>query len=219
MDDGGPQAAARDARRQAIVDVARNVFMAEGFAETSMSAIAVRIGGSKGTLYNYFRSKQDLFAAVIQDDCDRKQAVLFDSLPAEGDDVEAVLREVGRRYTHLVLSEASVQLSRAVIAEAIRFPELGRVLYEAGPKRGRVRMAVFVEQQMRLGRIRRADAPRVVDQFCDMCLGGLYRQRLMNVSEAPSDAEVQENVDAAIEVIMAAYGMTPKQPRQSARTA
>ncbi len=211
MDDGGPQPTARDARRQAIVDVAREVFMAEGFAETSMSAIAAQVGGSKGTLYNYFRSKQDLFSAVIQDDCDLKQAVLFDSLLAEGDDVEAVLREVGLRYTHLVLGEAAVQLSRAVIAEAVRFPELGRVLYEAGPKRGRVRLAVFMEQQMRLGRIRRADASRVVDQFCDMCLGALYRQRLMNVIEAPGDAQVQENVEAAVEVIMAAYGVKSAQ--------
>ena len=211
MDDGGFRATARDSRRQAIVDVAREVFMVEGFAEASMSAIAAQVGGSKGTLYNYFRSKQDLFAAVIQDDCDRKQAVLFDSLLAEGDDVEAVLREVGLRYTHLVLSEPAVQLSRAVIAEAVRFPELGRVLYEAGPKRGRVRMAAFVEQQMRLGRVRRADASRVVDQFCDMCLGALYRQRLMNVTGEPSEAQVRENVEAATEVIMAAYSLAPAQ--------
>ena len=107
--------------------------MADGFAEASMSAIAAQVGGSKGTLYNYFRSKQELFSAVIQDDCDRKQAGLFDSLCAEGDDVEAVLREVGQRYTHLVLSDAAVELSRAVIAEAVRFPELVRVLHEAGP--------------------------------------------------------------------------------------
>ena len=208
MDDGGVRATARDSRRQAIVDVAREVFMVEGFAEASMSTIAAQVGGSKGTLYNYFRSKQDLFSAVIQDDCDCRQAVLFDSLYAEGDDVEAVLREVGLRYTHLVLSDVAVQLSRAVIAEAVRFPELGRVLYEAGPKRGRVRMAAFVEQQMQLGRIRRADAARVVDQFCDMCLGGFYRQRLMNVIGEPSDAQVHENVKAATEVIMAAYSLT-----------
>ncbi len=189
--------------------------MREGFAEASMSAIAVQVGGSKGTLYNYFRSKQELFSAVIQDDCDLKQAVLFDSLHAEGDDIYGVLREVGRRYTHLVLSDAAVRLSRVVIAEAVRFPELGRVLYEAGPKRGRVRMAAFVEQQMRLGRIRRADAARVVDQFCDMCLGGLYRQRLMNVVGEPSDALVNDYVEAAVEVIMAAYDIAPRSVRST----
>ena len=212
MDDGGVRPTARDCRRQAIVDVAREVFMADGFAEASMSAIAAQVGGSKGTLYNYFRSKQELFSAVIQDDCDRVQAILFKSLYTESEDVEAVLYEAGLRYTHIVLGDAMVQLSRAVIAEAVRFPELGRVLYEAGPKRGRVRLAAFLEQQMQRGRIRRADATCVVDQFCDMCLGHLYRQRLMNVIGEPSDALVRKNVQGAVEVIMAAYG-SPAQAR------
>ena len=205
MDDGCAKALARDGRRQAIVDVARDVFIIEGFAEASMSTIAARVGGSKGTLYNYFPSKQDLFAAVIRDDCERKQAALFDSLKADGDDIRAVLGEVGRRYTHLVLSDEVVLLNRIVIAEVSRFPELGRVMYDAGPKRGRVRMAAYIEQQMRVERIRRANAVRIVDQFCDMCLGSFYRQRLLNVIEPPSGAEVDENVDSAVDVLMAAY--------------
>ena len=206
MDDGDFRATARDSRRQGIVDVAREVFMAEGFAEASMSTIAARVGGSKGTLYYYFPSKQDLFAAVIQDDCDRKQAVLFDSLMAEGEDVAAVFGEMGRRYTHLVLSEPVVQLSRVVIAESMRFPELGRVMYEAGPKRGRRRMAAYVEAQMAAGRLRPADAMRLVNQFCDMCLGSWHRKRLMNVVGPPDEAQVDDLVDSAVRVILAAYG-------------
>ena len=53
----------RDARRELILDVAQDVFLEEGFAAASMSTIAARLGGSKGTLYNYFRSKDELFAA------------------------------------------------------------------------------------------------------------------------------------------------------------
>lgn len=45
-----------------------------------MSAIAARLAGSKGTLYNYFKSKQDLPPAVIQSDCELSQADLFDDL-------------------------------------------------------------------------------------------------------------------------------------------
>ena len=103
-----PKAVARDARRQAILAVAREVFMEDGYAAASMSAIAARVGGSKGTLYNYFPSKEDLFTAVIQDECELKQAALFDNLTAEGDDATKVLREVGRRYTSMVLSERTI---------------------------------------------------------------------------------------------------------------
>jgi AcrR family transcriptional regulator len=67
MDDGCKQATAKDVRRQAIMQIARDIFLEEGYAAASMSAIAARLGGSKGTLYNYFASKEELFKAVIQD--------------------------------------------------------------------------------------------------------------------------------------------------------
>jgi TetR/AcrR family transcriptional repressor of mexJK operon len=56
----------RDKRREAILDVARSVFSEEGYAATSMSSIAARLGGSKGTLYNYFKSKEELFGAYAR---------------------------------------------------------------------------------------------------------------------------------------------------------
>ncbi len=205
MDEGCAKTLARDTRRQAILEVAYQVFMEDGYAAASMSSIASRVGGSKGTLYNYFPSKQELFEAVIRNECDLKQAAMFDSLEAEGEDVEAALREAGRRYTLMVLSEQTVLLSRMVIAETTRLPELGQVLYEAGPKRSRVRLAAYVRRQMRAGRLRIGDADRMIDQYCEMCLSPLYRQRLMNVIGPPSEALVGETVDAALAVIMAAY--------------
>ena len=215
MDEGCPRSSARDVRRLGILEVARGVFMEDGFATASMSTIAARVGGSKGTLYNYFPSKHELFAAVIQHECDLKQAAMFDSLEARGEDVEAVLREVGRRYTQLVLGEPSMLLTRMVVAESTRSPELGRVLYEAGPKRARLRMTIYVEDQIAAGRLRAADATRMVEQYCDMCLAGLYRQRLMNVSGPPSEQTVCDNVEAALTVILTAYG--PKsQPHTAA---
>ncbi len=84
--------------------------MTQGFAKASMSATARQVGGSKATLYSYFPSKYALFAAVIQDHCERRQADLFDTFDVEGDDVAAVLQKVGCRYTHLVPSEPIVQL-------------------------------------------------------------------------------------------------------------
>lgn len=74
----------RDSRRENILSIAREVFMEEGYAAASMSTIAARVGGSKGTLYNYFRSKAELFVAVIQHQCDLSQAELFDGID-EGD--------------------------------------------------------------------------------------------------------------------------------------
>src|SRR5580698_7433873 len=74
-----------DAKRRAILDVASEVFVAQGYAATSMSEIAARLGGSKGTLYNYFRSKEELFSAFIVDTCQGPAMTYFDRLPPIGE--------------------------------------------------------------------------------------------------------------------------------------
>ena len=58
-----------EAKRQQILDGALVIFAAHGFEGASMSAIARESGVSKGTLYNYFTNKADLFAAFVEHNC------------------------------------------------------------------------------------------------------------------------------------------------------
>ena len=62
----GKREARKEERRLAILDVAKRSFLESGYSATSMSAISVELGGSKGTLWNYFPSKEELFAAVLE---------------------------------------------------------------------------------------------------------------------------------------------------------
>ena len=56
----------RETTRSEILQIAGDMFLDVGFAGTSMSAIAARLGGSKGTLYNYFESKEELLEAFVR---------------------------------------------------------------------------------------------------------------------------------------------------------
>src|SRR5260221_4043992 len=116
---------ARDERRAAILDIAMNEFLAAGYAATSMSSIAARIGGSKATLYNYFSSKEELFEACVTARCEQLQAIIYE-VEAEGGDFRASLQRVGERFLALILSDDAIATFRLVVAEAGRFPELGR---------------------------------------------------------------------------------------------
>jgi AcrR family transcriptional regulator len=214
MDDGDFRASARDARRLTILEVARAVFIEDGFAAASMSTIAARLGGSKGTLYNYFESKEALFAAVVTHECERKIAAMFDVQGAEDGDLTTVLRGFAHRYTRMVLSEDAMSFTRMVVAESSRAPELGATFYEAGPRRSRARMAAYLERQMAAGRLARTDARRAVQQFCDLCLSGYYTKRLMNIIPPPSEKEIEANVEAAVTLLLKAYG--PIQPAAAA---
>jgi AcrR family transcriptional regulator len=204
MDMNSPKAIGRDARRQAILDIARDIFMQEGFAAASMSSIAARVGGSKATLYNYFSSKEELFTAMVQDQCDRNHAILFDFDAGDGDFIEA-LRRLGERFVRLMLSDEILAMHRLVIAEAGRFPELGQTLYEAGPKRGHARLSAFLRDHMHRNGLRADDMDRAAAQLMDLCLTDLYRQRLWNVRGAPTAEEVHANVDEALRTFIAAH--------------
>src|ERR1700759_2067121 len=97
--------AKRGDRRDAILDVAYECFVAEGYGATSMSTIAARLGGAKGTLYNYFRSKEELFDAVIRRSCDRVHDEM-DAFPESGPLRARFIGMAQSFLTHLLAPEA-----------------------------------------------------------------------------------------------------------------
>jgi AcrR family transcriptional regulator len=193
----------RDHKRDTILAIAQEVFLAEGYAAASMSAIAARLGGSKGTLYNYFRSKAELFAAVIQSQCELQQSQMFD---VPDGDTRRFLTELGRRFARALLSDEVIAVHRIVVAEATRFPEIGEALYEAGPKRGKARLAAYLREAMADGRLKPADPERAAEHAIELVIGSLYRRRMWNVGPKPSDAEIEASIEAGVQVFMAAYG-------------
>lgn len=125
-----------EAKRDAIVQVASEVFRELGFEGASMVEIAARVGGSRATLYGYFGSKEELFVAVIHGAAKSHFDPIFAALGQEGeDDLERVLQRFGEKVLAVVCSQEVIQAQRAVIAESGR-TDIGRLFYEGGPKRG-----------------------------------------------------------------------------------
>src|SRR5262249_45654807 len=85
------------AKRRQILDGARAVFLSRGFDAASMGEIAKAAGVSKGTLYVYFENKEELFEAIVHQQCDAQAEALFDLDPNDND-VEAVLTRLGTGF-------------------------------------------------------------------------------------------------------------------------
>lgn len=129
-------------KRAEIVQVATRLFFAQGYATTTMSAIADELGGSKATLWAHFSSKEDLFAAVIDlqveifaDDVDEVLNGQTFSLPA--------LRRASLRFIDCLLRENSILMYRLVMSEGERFPEIKEMFYERGPAKLRTVITAF----------------------------------------------------------------------------
>jgi AcrR family transcriptional regulator len=199
----------KDDRRDAIVAIAKEVFAANGYAGTSMSQIASRVGGSKGTLYSYFKSKEELFAAVIEKKCELIQNLLNEAQIESGGDLRATLTHFGERFVQLILNTESVATFRLATAEAGRFPEIGHAIYNSGVRQNQRRIAEFLEHAKETGQLR-ADTDSLVaaEQFCDLCLSGLHRRCLWNVPPWPDNEEIHDNVGRAVATFMRAYATT-----------
>lgn len=192
-------------RRAAILECAEQVFLEHGFQAASMSAIAARVGGSKGTLYNYFPSKDDLFLACVSRHCAGLQQQMS-TLIAEGADVRETLTRMGRRFIEVVFSDDVVRKFRMVVAEAERTPAIARAFYETGPQAGSEILAAYLEQAMEQGLLIRTDPVRAARYFIGLCTNWLSKARLCNVVGAPTQEEVAADVDEAVRIFLAAYG-------------
>ena len=202
--DSAPRELARDVRRKAILDIGREAFLADGFAGASMSSIAAKMGGSKGTLYNYFRSKEELFEAIMQEACGGEAEVL--AAIAEGGDLVEVLHAMGRRMVRFVTSPESVGMYRLVAAECQRFPEIGRLFWENGPMLTLKALGDYLQREMQAGALRTDDPERAGSFLMGMFKAGVHQAALWNIRGPLTDAEVDAQVDAAVQAFLHGYG-------------
>src|SRR3954454_13807505 len=121
-----------DVKRASIVGGAKDVFLRHGFEGASMDGIAATAGVSKMTVYRYFRSKEELFAGVIRDLCER---IIDEDLERMLErEAEEALRGIARKSAATRFARDTVELHRIVLAESRRFPVLGRLFYKSGPE-------------------------------------------------------------------------------------
>ncbi|KGB52490.1 Transcriptional regulator, TetR family [Sphingopyxis sp. LC81] len=191
-------------RRKAFVDAARELFFANGYAGTTMSSIASKVGGSKTTLWTYFPSKEDLFAAVVDDIVAQYGDALAIDLPLD-EPVPDVLRTFGNLLMTKLTATPILSLFRLVVGEAERFPHLAETFYERGPRRGKARAAVWVGEKMVRGEIRMGDPMRAVQQFTGLCQSGVYQFAMLNLPESRDLDRLREDVDAAVDTFYRAW--------------
>ena len=196
--------ARRQSRREAILDVAAESFLEHGYAGTTMSAIAATLGGSKGTLWSYFASKEVLFAAVIDRVTQAFRAQLSLILnPRDG--AEAALRRFGTEFLRKVTSPEAIALHRLVVGETNRFPEIGRIFYERAPRQTQQLLAEFLGEMMERGLLHKADPLIAARQLIALCMAGGHQLMLTGMIDTLPPAAIEAEVDNAMTTFMRAY--------------
>jgi TetR/AcrR family transcriptional repressor of mexJK operon len=194
-------------KRLAIMDAATELFAARGYGAVSMDAIARAADVSKATLYAHFESKDRLFATIVQVAC-VEHITPADEVPdreilGEAPDAETALTAIGGRILRFFLRELSLAIHRLVIAESVRFPELGRAFYDNGPVAGRERLAAWMVRQADLTV---PEPEMAAEQFLGLLRSGLYLRATLGLAPDSSEADIDAVVTAAVGTFMRAFG-------------
>jgi AcrR family transcriptional regulator len=133
----------RQKRRAIIVDVATRAFLDQGYAATSMSAIADELGGSKATLWSHFASKEELFIAVVDGQVVQFASEMETVLVKAPFSVESLHRYC-LRFLQTLMRPHAVALFRVIMGDGGRFPEINSIFHVRGPARLHAYLSEFL---------------------------------------------------------------------------
>jgi len=193
-------------KRTAVLDAATALFLEQGYDRTSLAQVAGQAGVSTATLFKRFPTKAALLQAIVQafwEADDPGQGFAPAGNPRTG------LRRIGRDYVRRMRRPGMAGIYRLVIAEAPRFPELGRVLAEQGMGACVAGLTAYLEAETAAGTLAVPDAARAARQFLAVIAGQAFWPELLVPGCAGSEADADAAVDQAVALMLARYVRKP----------
>lgn len=191
-----------------VLDGAREIFLADGFDGASVDDIARAAGVSKATLYSYFPDKRLMFTEMAKRECNRQAEAALQLIDMRAPPPQ-VLALAARRLMQILLSEVSQRIFRVCVAEADRFPELGRAFYDSGPALGRARIMDYLHLAQARGELVIEDIALAADQFAELCKADLWTRAVFGLQHSFAEAEIGRVADGAVSTFLARYGARP----------
>lgn len=202
MEAAGPKFRRRkEARPAEIVAAAFEVFAERGFAGAKLEDIARRAGVSKGAIYLYFETKEDIFHAVVAQGVAPSFEAALALLAGHSGPFPALVRALAEQVGQVIATTPIGGVVKMVIGEARNFPELARVWHDELAARALGALSASIAAAQARGEVRPGD-PRMhaLGLIAPLLVGVLWRETFVPVGARPFDlpALVHQHVDTAL---------------------
>lgn len=194
-------------KRQAIIDAASKAFLENGYQNSSMETISCKAGVAKQTLYNYFGNKDALFIAVVDQKCDYRNNATMRDTAIKSENVEEVLKKYAQNKLADLVSEENTAMYRMMIAEAIHFPNLGEMFFNAGLEKDRLLLVDFLKLQDEIGNLE-VDDPEQAALFFQGALNAYFRPKFIMTNKTPSKDTIEKYINYCIKKFLILYRPT-----------
>lgn len=202
-----PSPAPVDDKAAAVLAGARSVFLAHGFSAATTDMIQQAAGVSKTTVYARYATKEALFIAVIEAECERFLGTVRATVIRPRKLREA-LEAMAQAYLRVVLSPAGLALFRAVVGEAPRFPALARQFYLVGPHGFNAIVERFLEEAAARGEldVSSVGLETAAVHFVNLVRGEAQMQCLTHPDAVPAQAQYDRWATTAVTTFLRAFG-------------
>ena len=210
-----------DRKHKAILGAATAVFLSKGYDGTTMDEIAASAGVSKQTVYKHFADKEQLFGEIVRattDQIDGLMRLVAETL-AVAADLDKGLSQLARKFLTALMEPRLLRLRRLVIANADRFPDVGRTWYEQGFGRVLATLATCFRRLAEHQLLDLYDPLLAANHFVGMLLWIPVNQAMFTGSvRRRSKAELEDYADAAVRAFLRAYSVKSEVAKSSVRS-
>lgn len=193
-----------DLKRNQILDIAANLFIAKGYDQVSMAELCAQVGGSKATLYSHFKSKEDLFVEVIYFLIQKITEAVSFKISAEMS-LRDKLYAIGIEYLKLSLSGDWIGLTRNLIAQG-NTNLSNSASYEKGVKYLWQHVEDLIAAAIHSGELKPEEPKFAAMQLRKLFELDLLERRLLNVVQEASKTDIEKNVSSGLAMFFSYYG-------------
>ncbi|MGA9334223.1 MAG: TetR/AcrR family transcriptional regulator [Rudaea sp.] len=193
-------------KRAAILDAAKQLFIGQGFDNTSMDAIANAAGVSKLTVYSHFHDKETLFTEAVRSKCEEQlPAEIF--MPDLKGPIRNQLLTIARAFFSLITSDDALAMHRTIVSNGQQSPKLAQLFWEAGPARVQEAFSAFLRDEVAAHQLDVPDVHRAATQFFCLLKGECHARMEFGCCDDLCEREIDEHLEATVELFLRAYAV------------
>ncbi len=199
----------------ALLTIARQVFLANGYAGATMDAVAAGARISKQTLYRRYPSKDVLYAAVVHDWVDQGHDAMHPHLQTllDAPDVAEGLFQLARVLQTGILSPPVLHMRNLVATEAERFPEVAADYLARSWRRNQHLLSAALRELVARGVLHIADPDVAAEQFTWLAIAAPLNRLTLQAGVQPQDDRHLESIAAeAVATFLSRFGQRQQPP-------
>jgi len=194
----------KDTRPQEIVDAAFEEFAVHGYAGTRLEDVAARAKVSKGLPYLYFKTKEELFKAVIRSVISPLFDAMRERMLSTDLSCEAFLKGPFLSFLQELVVSRRVLIARLLIAEGHKHPELTKFYYDHVIAKGRETLQAFIDRGIERGEFKPTplrDYPQLI--IAPALVAVIWRSLFERHHHLDTDALLATHIEILVDAIRA----------------